>query len=305
MQIYNSTNHISPCPCVLALGCFDGVHLGHKEVIHTAKDISLRMNIPLTVFTFEEPPRNFFAPTPVPIITTHEEKACLLEREGVDSTVMLPLSDKIFSVSAQSFIDEIMIDKLHAVHIVCGFNYTFGAGGLGNTALLIERCAERGVSVSVVPEYKIDGQAVSSSAIRQAVADGDMRTAARLLGRPYALSSVVIDGQHLARQLDFPTANIIPQEKALLPRNGVYATKMRFDGKLWNGITNIGMRPTVDTHILCAETHVFDFDGDLYGKRITVEFIEFIRGETKFSDLDALSRQVQKDISVAKNILIN
>ena len=302
MLTYDHISHIASRPCVLALGCFDGVHMGHKEVLRTARDIANQKGLPLTVFTFTEPPRNFFSPVPVPVITSPEEKSRLFENEGVDTAFILPLSQDIFSISPKSFIDDVLIDKLGAVHLVCGFNYTFGAGGKGNTELLIGQCAKKSVGVSIVPEYRINGQAVSSSAIRQAVIDGNIDTATTLLGRPYSLTSVVVNGQHLARRLDFPTANIIPPSNALLPKNGVYATRIYIGGDRHNGITNVGMRPTVDTNILCAETHIFDFDGDIYGKQVTIEFIKFIRGETKFDGLDALSKQVQRDIKTAKDI---
>ncbi|MBQ9112099.1 MAG: bifunctional riboflavin kinase/FAD synthetase [Clostridia bacterium] len=302
MLTHNTITYVSPCPCVLALGCFDGVHSGHREVISTAKAIAADAGLPLTVFTFEQPPRNFFAPASVPIITPPAEKARIFETLGVDNAIIIPHSAEIFSMSAEGFIDNIIIGRLRAAHIVCGFNYTFGAKGLGSTDLLTDRCKSNGIDVTVIPEYRMGGQSVSSSAIREAVAAGDMKTAAILLGRPYSLTSVVVDGQHLARRLGFPTVNTIPESGILLPKNGVYASRIRFDGEERFGITNVGIRPTVDTNILCAETHIFDFDGDLYGKRITVEFIEFIREETRFPDVDVMADQVKNDIITARGI---
>ena len=149
-------------------------------------------------------------------------------------------------------------------------------------------------------EYKLENTTLSSSLIRQKIAEGDMKTVTALLGREYSLTSTVVDGQHLARKLGFPTVNICPEPSKILPKNGVYVTRIRFDGEIWYGITNTGVRPTVDTKITCAETHIFDFDGNLYGKQITVEFLEFIRPEQKFPCIEAMAEQIKRDIVKAR-----
>ena len=154
-----------------------------------------------------------------------------------------------------------------------------------------------------MPEYRVDGLSVSSSEIRSLISGGDVKTAAALLGYHYSITSEVVSGQHLARKLGFPTANVLPEKDMLLPKNGVYLTKTSFDGFSYYGITNVGIRPTVDTGILCAETHMFDFEGDVYGKRITTEFIEFVRSEKKFSSIEEMAAQVREDIENAKQIL--
>ena len=300
MIIKNDLNFKSDTPCVLALGCFDGVHLGHREVLGTAKKIAESVSRPLCVLTFEQPPRNFFSPSPVPLITSTEEKLGIFERLGVDIAVCLPLSRDILTVEAQDFVREILIKKLCAAHVVCGYDYGFGRGAKGNSALLTELCGEFGVGVTTVGEYKLDGTSVSSSLVRRTVADGDMELSAKYLGRPYSLTSIVVDGQHLARRFGFPTVNIIPEENRLLPKRGVYVTKILFDNEIWYGITNVGVRPTVNTKITCAETHIFDYHGDLYGKSITVEFLHFLREETKFPSVEAMAEQIGIDIAVAK-----
>lgn len=303
MQIYTTTEYYSPAPCVVALGCFDGVHKGHAEVIRSARKVADIRGLPLCVFTFEAPPRNYFLPSSVPLITDAAEKLRILEEMGIDVALCLPLQEEIFSITAEDFISNILAGRLRAVHAVCGFNYTFGARGAGNATLLQEYGARFGIGVTTVPEFKLEGAFVSSSAVREAVTRGDVETAQKYLGRPFFLRAVVVNGQHLARKLGFPTVNITPKEGLLLPKNGVYLTKVRFDGTEKYGITNVGVRPTVNTRLLCAETHIFDFDKDLYGKEIKVEFIKFIRPEQKFPSVEAMAEQIRRDIKTAKDML--
>lgn len=303
VQIHTTIEYYSPDPCVIALGCFDGVHRGHAEVIKTAKKAAQIRHLPLCVFTFAAPPRNYFIPRSVPLITDTAEKLSILEDIGVDRALCLPLSHEIFSITPEDFIDKILAGRLRAVHVVCGFNYTFGAKGVGNTELLKQRCETLGIGVTVVPEFTMDGVAISSSLVREAVKNGDMETAKKYLGRSFFLRSTVVNGQHLARTLGFPTVNTVPDPKLLLPKNGVYATRISFDGIQKFGITNVGVRPTVNTGITCAETHIFDFCGDLYGKEITVEFLHFLRPERKFPSVEIMAEQIRADIETAKEIL--
>jgi riboflavin kinase/FMN adenylyltransferase len=199
-------------------------------------------------------------------------------------------------MSAEEFFSEILLKNIGALHIVCGFNFRFGANGSGDTELLNTLCEKHGVGLSVIDPVALDGMSVSSSAIRRAISDGDTKLAARLLGRPYSLRERVVNGQHLARKLGFSTANqVFPEKKAVL-RYGVYSVRVRVGRKAHLGIANVGMRPTVNGSLLCAETHIFDFDGDLYGKYITVEFLEFIRPERKFDSINELEKQIKQDI---------
>lgn len=303
MRIENSIKYTAKDSCVLALGCFDGVHKGHKKVIETARSLADSMTLPLAVFSFDSPPRNFFVPNSVPNIITPEEKLRIFEQMGVDLSIsVLPCKD-IFEMSAEDFINDVIIKNFKAKAVVCGFNYSFGKGGLGNSELLCGICAEHGVEVRVIDEYTQNGVSVSSSAIRSAITSGDMQTAQDYLGRPFSISATVIDGQHLARKLGFPTVNLIPPSNILLPRNGVYATRVKFDSQERYGISNVGYRPTVNIDLLCVETHILDFDGNLYGKEITVEFLHFLRDETKFESLELLTEQVESDIAKAREYI--
>ncbi len=303
MRVFNSLNFSLDTPCAVALGCFDGVHLGHTAVIGEAKKHALRLGIKCALFTFESSPRNFFLPDSAPLISSVEAKLAIFEDLGVDICVCLPLSEEIFNTDAVSFAEDIILGKMRAAHISVGYNYTFGKGGAGNTRLLHKICSSAKIGLSVLPEQKIGEVSVSSSQIRALVADGDMEGARALLGRCFSLSSRVVDGQHLARTLGFPTVNTIPERGLLLPRRGVYITRIKFSGAEYFGITNVGIRPTVGTQIECAETHIFDFEGNLYGKKITVEFLHFLREERKFQSVAEMAEQIKKDIEEVKFLL--
>lgn len=285
---------------VVALGCFDGVHRGHAEVILKARQMAEKLRLPLTVFTFREPPKNFFLPHSVPLLTDEEEKARQIAALGADHLYSVPFDGTVANLSAEQFFEELLIGKLSAVALSCGFNYNFGKGGLGNTDLLSHLCEERGLSLSVASPVLEKGVAVSSSRIRESILGGDMRTVRAMLGRPYAIRGEVINGQHLARDLGFPTVNQPLSEGMAIPRYGVYLSRIREMEDRF-GITNVGMRPTVKGTLLCAETHIFDFTGDLYGKHLSVELLDFLRPETPFPTIEALRLQVERDIARAKD----
>lgn len=302
MKTYTSVNSRVPAPSVVALGCFDGVHIGHTQVISFARKIADERSLSLTVWSFAEPPRNYFAKNSVPLLTETHEKRSLMRKLSVDNFFCVRFNEKIASMSAEDFFSEILLKNAGASHIVCGFNFRFGKNGSGNTELLKALCEKHGVGLSVIEPVTLDGMSVSSSSIRQAIADGDTDLASRLLGRPYSIREKVVNGQHLARRLGFSTANqIFPENKAVL-RYGVYRVRVKLGRKAFIGISNVGMRPTVNGSLLCNETHIFDFDGDLYGKYITVEFLEFIRPEQKFSSISELEKQIKQDIEYVRSL---
>ena len=305
MITVSSINYISPCPCVVALGCFDGVHRGHEAVIRRAKEIADAHSLPLAVWSFRTPPKNFFVPNAVPLITTAEEKATLIEALGVDVFLSIPFDKNVADIPYEDFFHEILCRRLSARHIVCGFDFTFGAKGLGNAERLEALCHKNELSLSVVAPVSMADAAVSSSRIREAIEAGDTKKTQDLLGRPYAITAEVVHGQHLARDLGFRTINqLIPGEK-VVPRHGVYVARIAIDNQMYYGITNIGMRPTVGGTLLCSETHIFDYSEELYGACPTVSLLHFIRPETRFASLDALVAQVNADIESAKEWLKN
>lgn len=303
MVLYKGLDFKLDEPVSVVLGCFDGVHEGHRQVLRAGVEAAKKLNCRTAVLTFDKPVRAFFAPESVSLISSDDAKLRFFEELGVSVCISLPLTAEILSIDAQEFIEKIVIEKLGAVHVCCGYNYTFGKGARGNAVMLKKICKKHGIGVTVVPEYRVDGLSVSSSEIRSLISNGEVKKAAALLGYPYSIASEVVSGQRLARRLGFPTVNVLPEKDMLLPKNGVYLTKTSFDGFSYYGITNVGVRPTVDTGILCAETHMFDFEGDVYGKKITTEFIEFIRPEKRFSTVEELAVQVREDIASAKRML--
>lgn len=299
----SSIDYISPSPCVVALGCFDGVHLGHEAVIRRAREIADAHALPLTVWSFQTPPKNYFSPVAVAQLTTPEEKEARMCALGVDLFLSIPFDEAIATIPYKDFFEDILYRRLMARHLVCGFDFTFGAKGLGNAERLSALCEARSLSLTVIPPFLMDGEAVSASAIREAVESGEVETASRLLGRSYAITSEVVHGQHLARSLGFRTINqLIPEGKSV-PRHGVYVSRIDVGGDTHYGISNVGMRPTVGGTLLCSETHIFDFSGELYGSSPTVSFLHFLRPEVCFASLNELTQQVNADIASARKWL--
>ncbi len=303
MKTYRSLNYTSVNPTVCALGCFDGVHMGHASIIKRAKELSKELSADCAVWSFAEPPKNFFSSEKIPLLTTAEEKRAQMRSLGVDIFVSVPFDKRIASMTAKEFFYTVLIDAMKVKHVVCGFNYRFGRGGEGDPALLERLCDENGIGLSIMPPVKSGDVAISSTEIRNALTSGNVDDATIYLGRPYSLSAKIIDGQHLGRTLGFPTVNQSFPKGKLVPRNGVYVSRVAFDGRIKYGITNIGVRPTVDGKSLCAETNLFDFEGDLYGKTLNVEFLTFLRPEQKFGSVEKLAEQVGKDILMAKDFI--
>ena len=305
MRIYSTINYSSSAPCVVALGCFDGVHLGHKMVIKQAINIAQKKGCSCAVWTFDEPPKNYFLSRAVPLITDKAQKRRLIGQLGVDKFISVPFTKETAKISAEDFFFEILKKRIKAIHIVCGFNYSFGAGGKGNVELLRRLCEETHTGLTVLSPVTVSDITVSSSSIRDALLSGDPKTAEALLGRPFSLTTVVINGQRLARKLGFPTVNQEFSSGGLVPKYGVYVTRVYIASrkKPYYGITNVGVRPTVGGTSVFAETNIFDLSEDLYGKAIKVEFLHFLRDEQKFDGLDALTAQVNSDIENAKKYI--
>ena len=303
METYTTSKTNIGSACVLALGCFDGIHIGHKAVISAACDKARELGISSAVWTFLEPPKNFFVPNSAPIITDLAQKQALIASLGVDLFFCIPFDAEMKDTSPEDFLEDHILSAMNVKHVVCGFNYRFGKNARGNTDLLSALCANREIGLTVLPPTTYDGNTVSSSLIRSAVEAGEVDYAARLLGRNYSLSATVTDGKALARQLGFPTANGILKDDRLIPRHGVYATRVLLGGDYRYGITNVGIRPTVNGKELSMETHLFDFSGDLYGQTLDVEFLAFIRDEVKFDSVDAMAKQIYKDIEKAKEMI--
>lgn len=301
MKIYNlsdfSERNDLPEGCTVALGNFDGVHAGHKALFSEA------LKKPLSaVWTFTSPAK---PNSPTEILTDTEERLRLFSACGLGFAVLEEF-EAVRNFSPRDFVAKILCENLAVSGVVCGYNFRFGKGGAGNAEELKKLCAEFSLECTVIPPVEIDGMTVSSSAVKEALQKGDAEKASVFLGRNYSLCSTVLHGKSLGRKFKTPTVNQKFHKGSVIPKSGVYATAVRFDGKVFPGATNVGCRPTIDdgNEVNC-ETNIIGFSGELYGKEITVEFLKFVREETVFSDEDALFERIKKDIAVCSEIFRN
>ncbi len=298
MNIYSlptQQNSIPATARAIALGVFDGLHIGHRAVIAA----TLRGDARSAVYTFA--PSTITTKPSAQQLTATDELYALFEQNGVQDVFEADFAT-VQHLSPAEFVQQVLIDTLHASAVTCGFNYRFGHGGCGDTALLTKLCEEQGIAVTVVPPVVIDGCAVSSTAVRAAIASGDMPAARRMLGRAVRMRLPVCEGQHLGHRLGMPTINQALPAEWVTPRFGVYASSIEIDDEVYTGVTNIGIRPTVGADTPLAETWISDYDGDLYGKTVTVCPIRFLRDERRFDSLDELRTQVNDDARQAAAI---
>ncbi len=273
----------------VALGMFDAVHIGHRAVL---KEV-LEDNRQSAVITFDVLPTKKGGS-----LLTREEKCEKLQSLGVEKITVLEF-DKIKNFSPDNFINYIL-GLQNIKKIVCGFNFRFGHNAEGDTELLRRRCAEKGVEFVAVPEVKFEGETVSTTRIKRLLAEGDIKTVAKLLGEPYSITEKVIEGDKRGRQLGYPTINQkYPEDKAHI-RFGVYETEVKLDGNSFKGVTNVGLRPTFAQNFVSAETYIICFNGDCYGKNIKLSFLRFLRDEKRFGSVDELTAAISKDIEDVK-----
>jgi riboflavin kinase / FMN adenylyltransferase len=288
---------------VVALGNFDGFHAGHQAVVGRAVALAKARGVPALVATFDPHPVRHFVPGAAPFrLTTLEQRERLFAAAGADAMVVFNFGAPLAGVTAEAFITDWLIGHLGVIGVVTGEDFTFGKARGGNVDVLAKRGAALGLTCEAVAPVT-DGDVISSSRIRDALQAGDCQTAAQLLTRPFAIEGVVQHGDKNGRKLGYPTANI-DLGTYLRPRYGIYAVKGRLaDGRVLDGAANIGIRPQFDPPKELLEPHFFDFDGDLYGQTIEVEFHAFLRGEAKFESLDALKKQMAQDCDRARLIL--
>ncbi|MCQ2550591.1 MAG: bifunctional riboflavin kinase/FAD synthetase [Clostridia bacterium] len=301
MKTFNSLDEIMNIePTVVALGNFDGVHLGHQALIKAAKEIALKNNLKVAVFSFSNHPKNLISNKKVLNIAYQDEKALLMEKEGVDYLFNIKFDEKIMKTSAEDFICDILLKKFNMKQAVCGFNYHFGYKGEGDTALLKQLGEYYGYGVTCHEPVTIDGDVVSSTLIRGLIKAGEMEDVKKFLGRNYDIEGEVVVGNRLGRTIGFPTSNITIDENMVTPPNGVYITYCIYNGAKYPSITNVGVKPTIGKYEKNMETHIFNFSKELYGKTIRVEFVKMTREEVKFKDVETLSKQIEKDCLDAK-----
>lgn len=287
----------------VAIGNFDGVHLGHRAVIGEAAAIAKAEGVPLSVLTFEPHPRRFFAPGQAPFrLTPLHAKAELMEGLGVDLLLVQRFDKTFSSKTAEVFVDDVIIGGLGARHVIAGYDFVFGKARGGSCETLLKLGERHGFHFTAVGACEDpDGLAYSSTRIRDHLAEGRPDAAARLLGRPFAIEGRVVRGDQRGRTIGFPTANV-RLGRYLRPARGVYAVKVRIDAAPfeWRGVANLGKRPTFAGEDDLLEVFLFDFEGDIYGKRLSVGLIEFIRPEKKFDGIDALKAQIATDTARAR-----
>lgn len=283
-------------PFAVALGNFDGVHVGHSRLLCEVRAIADgRGDCASAVWTFASLPKAEGS-----LLTSLREKLTAFAHAGVEYAVLAEF-EEVRDLSPEAFVREILLDKLSAVALVCGFNFRFGKGAAGTAETLRSLLAPAGVPVTVVDPVTVDGEAVSSTRIRRAVSLGEMETAEALLGRPYAVTLPVVHGRALGRTWGFPTVNqVLPSARAV-PAFGVYASVVFLNGNVHAAVTNVGVRPTVSEEgAVFIETHLLDFERDLYGTEITVSLCHRLRGEEHFPDVDSLKRQIALDIETVR-----
>lgn len=279
----------------VSLGKFDGFHRGHRLLLDR---ILAQKELHSTVFTFDGILKD-------KQIYLETEKRMLLERLGVEREVIFPFCEETKIMAPEVFIREILVKRMDAKLICVGEDFHFGRGRLGDVSMLSDGAEKYGYELCVFPKMKEAGEVISSTRIRRELADGRIETANGLLGEPYFVSGEVMHGNALGRTIGMPTANLLPEEQKLLPVYGVYATRVEVDGQTYAGVTNVGMKPTVGADRVSVETTLLNFDGNLYGKRITVYFLYFLRPEQKFDSLEELKAQIERDKAEAEKIWVS
>lgn len=298
MQIIQGTTDFALSQkSVVTIGKFDGLHLGHQKLFDRVLAQKKR-GISSVIFTFEPAPEAFFSGKAIKGLMSREEKLAAFAQMGIDILIEFPLNKETAATEPEYFVREYLTNKLRAAVIIAGTDISFGNKGAGNAALLRELSEECGYQVEIIDKVSIDGEEVSSTLTRETVRMGDMKKAAVLLGSPYSVCGVVAHGRQLGRKLGMPTVNLLPPEEKLLPPNGVYYSYVWFQGMRYPAISNVGHKPTVsDERAIGVETYLYDFTEEIYGKKITVELLDFKRAEMKFDGVEALRQQMSRDIA--------
>jgi riboflavin kinase/FMN adenylyltransferase len=303
MQLVRGLHNLRPQHrgCVATIGNFDGVHRGHQAILARLRERAVELGLPSCVVIFEPQPREFFTPDAAPArLARLRDKLDLLAGEGVDLVLCLAFNQRFSKLSASEFVGTVLIHGLGVRHLEVGDDFRFGCDRIGDFDFLQKVGAEKGFTVEAAQTVEIDGVRVSSTKVRDALAAADFALAAHLLGRPFEICGRVLHGQKLARQLGTPTANV-QLKRRRVPLTGVYLVSAQIDGKVWPGVANIGVRPSVAgdgrPHL---EIHLLDFTGDIYGRRLTVVFHQKLRDEQRFASLEALKTAIDADVAAAR-----
>lgn len=280
-----------------AIGKFDGVHIGHRRLL---EEILCRKGEGLAscVFTFDPAPAVFFGRSDGKELTTRDEKRLLFERMGVDILIEFPLTAETASIPARVFAEQVLAQRMNVRFLAAGTDLSFGAGGAGNAVLLEKLGPELGFTIKTIDKVCLDGREVSSSYVRSKVEEGDMCLVEKLTGTAYSVTGRVVQGKKLGRTLGFPTVNLLPERNKLLPPAGVYYSGVRYGGRIYRAVSNVGCKPTVtEERVSGIESYLYDFREEIYGEQIQVFLYEFRRPERRFESLEALKEQVEQDIA--------
>lgn len=289
---------------IYALGFFDGVHLGHQALLRQCRRMADELGCAAGVVTFLGHPDTLVAGVTPALINTPADRARLLRRYGMDAVVELPFDRALMAMPYDSFL-KLLIARCGAAGFVCGHDFRFGSRGEGNAEKLAGFCQSNNLPCTVVPEQKVGGVTVSSTHIRCLLEQGDVETAAAFLGHWHLLTGTVVPGRHLGRRLGTPTANLVLPKGVLIPKFGVYICRCSVDGVSYPAVTNVGTRPTVEGTNVTVEPWILDFDGDLYGQELTLEFFKFLRPERKFPSLEELRAEIQKNAAETRKYFEN
>ena len=291
---------------VLALGFFDGLHLGHAALLERAKARAAALDAESAILTFDNHPDTFVKGTPVELVNSAEDRAYIARRYyGIRQLYCIHFTAETMRIPWQDFMADVT-ESYGAVGFVVGHDFCCGWKGEGTAERIAGWCAERGIGCDIIPPVKLSGITVSSTHIRTLLRAGEMETAAAFLGRPHLLTDTVRTGHRIGRTMDYPTVNMLFAPGVLVPPHGVYATRITLpDGSEAGGVTNVGLRPTFDGDHVTVETHILDFRGDLYGQRLCVQFLHFQRPERRFDGPGALEAQIRADVAEAREFLKN
>ena len=289
---------------IYALGFFDGVHLGHQALLAACRRMAEELGCKAGVVTFLGHPDRLVSGVKTELINTPADRSRLLRSYGIDTVVELPFDKKLMKMPYLTFF-RMLLRQYGAAGLVCGHDFRFGDRGEGNAEKLQAACSDAGIPCAVVSEQKLEGITVSSTHIRSLLEQGDMETAARFLGHPHCFTGTVVPGRHLGRTIGIPTANLVLPQEVLIPRFGVYACRTTVDGASYPAVTNVGTRPTVEGWGVTVEPWILGFDGDLYGKPLTLEFYKYLRPERKFPSLAELQAEIRKNAAQTQKYFEN
>jgi riboflavin kinase/FMN adenylyltransferase len=307
MIVHRGLDDLQPLAnAVVTSGTFDGVHLGHQTILARLTEVARASNGQSVLITYWPHPRTVVSndSQDLKLLTTLDEKIDLLDLAGVDQLVVIPFTRSFSQLSSEEFIRQILIEKIGTKKLVIGYDHRFGRDREGGFDYIQAHQSEYGFGVEEIPRQDVEAVGVSSSKIRAALSEGNVKIANRFLGRPYSLTGTIVKGRQLGRTIGFPTANMqVDDPSKLIPANGVYAVDVDYGGQTLGGMLNIGFRPTVAGTNQTIETYIFDFDKDIYGEHLTLRFREFLRPEQKFDGLPALVAQLKQDEESARTIL--